>query len=85
MGLSGKYGQVNIPKVGLNEPVFILRAQDKLAVAAMEMYRPWSILTGPLWPLRSRKKSIVLKDGKAPKRYLINYPSFKRNKRLPDT
>ncbi len=39
MAVSGKYGQVNIPKVGLKEPVFILRAQDKLAVAALEMYR----------------------------------------------
>ncbi len=39
MALSGKYGQLNIPKIGVGEPVFILRAQDKLAVAAMEMYR----------------------------------------------
>jgi len=39
MPLSGKYGQLNIPKIGVGEPVFILRAQDKLAVAAMEMYR----------------------------------------------
>jgi hypothetical protein len=39
MAVSGKYGQVNIPKVGLGEPIFILRAQDKLAVAAMEIYR----------------------------------------------
>jgi hypothetical protein len=39
MALSGKYGQLNIPKIGVGEPVFILRAQDKLAVAALEMYR----------------------------------------------
>jgi hypothetical protein len=39
MAVSGKYGQVNIPKVGLGEPIFILRAQDKLAVAALGMYR----------------------------------------------
>ena len=39
MAVSGKYGQVNIPKVGLGEPIFILRAQDRLAVAALEMYR----------------------------------------------
>lgn len=39
MAVSGKYGQVNIPKIGLGEPVLILRAQDKLAVAALEMYR----------------------------------------------
>ncbi|MBI4764706.1 MAG: hypothetical protein HY787_08885 [Deltaproteobacteria bacterium] len=39
MAVSGKYGQVNIPKVGVGEPIFILRAQDKLAVAVLEMYQ----------------------------------------------
>lgn len=32
-------GKLNIPNVDENEPVFILRAQDKLAEAAVEMYR----------------------------------------------
>jgi len=39
MAVSGKYGKLSIPKVGEDEPVFILRAQDKLAEAAIEMYR----------------------------------------------
>ncbi|MBW2053652.1 MAG: hypothetical protein JRG97_00410 [Deltaproteobacteria bacterium] len=39
MAVSGKYGKINIPKIGEDEPVFILRAQDKLAGAAIEMYR----------------------------------------------
>ncbi len=39
MAVSGKYGTINIPKIGANEPVFILRAQDKLAEAAIQMYR----------------------------------------------
>lgn len=39
MAVSGKYGKVNIPKIGEDEPVFILRAQDKLAESAIEMYR----------------------------------------------
>ncbi len=39
MAISGKYGRVNIPEIGADEPVFILRAQDKLAVAAIGMYR----------------------------------------------
>ncbi len=39
MTLSGKYGKVAIPNVGEDEPVFILRAQDKLAGSAIEMYR----------------------------------------------
>ena len=39
MAISGKYGQVHIPRVGEEEPVFILRAQDQLAIYAIEMYR----------------------------------------------
>jgi hypothetical protein len=39
MAVSTKYGKVNIPKIRDNEPVFILRAQDKLAEAAIGMYK----------------------------------------------
>jgi len=39
MAVSGKYGKVDIPNVGDDEPVFILRAQDKLAEAAIVMYQ----------------------------------------------
>ena len=39
MAVSGKYGKLTIPRVGDDEPVFILRAQDKLAEPAIEMYR----------------------------------------------
>ena len=39
MAVSTKYGKVEIPNVAENEPVFILRAQDKLAESAIEMYR----------------------------------------------
>jgi flavorubredoxin len=39
MAVSGKYGMISIPKVGADEPVFVLRAQDKLAETAIEMYR----------------------------------------------
>jgi len=39
MAVSGKYGKFSIPKVGEDEPVFVLRAQDKLAATAIEMYR----------------------------------------------
>lgn len=39
MAISGKYGKVNIPKIGDNEPVFILRAQDKLAESSIRMYQ----------------------------------------------
>jgi hypothetical protein len=39
MAVSTKYGKVNIAKIGDDEPVFILRAQDKLAEATIGMYR----------------------------------------------
>lgn len=39
MAISGKYGKIHIPKIGEDEPVFILRAQDKLAPTAIEMYK----------------------------------------------
>ncbi len=39
MALSGKYGRLDIPRIGEEEPVFILRAQDKLAEPTIEMYR----------------------------------------------
>jgi len=39
MALSGKYGKLNIPKIGDNEPVFILRAQDKMAQGMVEIYK----------------------------------------------
>jgi hypothetical protein len=39
MAISTKYGKVNIPKIGDNEPVFILRAQDRLADSAIGMYK----------------------------------------------
>lgn len=39
MAISGKYGKLHIPKISEEEPVFILRAQDQLAVPAIEMYQ----------------------------------------------
>lgn len=39
MAISAKYGKVDIENIGENEPVFILRAQDSLAVQALENYQ----------------------------------------------
>jgi hypothetical protein len=39
MAISMKYGRLDISNIGDDEPVFILRGQDKLAHAAIEMYR----------------------------------------------
>jgi hypothetical protein len=39
MAVSGKYGRIGIPKIGDDEPVFILRAQDRLAQGMIEIYK----------------------------------------------
>jgi hypothetical protein len=39
MAMSGKYGKISIPKVGDDEPVFILRAQDRFAEGMIEIYK----------------------------------------------
>lgn len=39
MPLSRIYGKLDIPTIGEDEPVFILRGQDILAQRAIEMYR----------------------------------------------
>ena len=46
MALSGKYGQVDISRIGKEESVFILRAQDKLAEPAIEMYKQLAVSHG---------------------------------------
>lgn len=39
MAISGKYGKIQIPGIGADEPVFILRGQDRLAETAIDIYR----------------------------------------------
>ena len=39
MAISAKYGKIDIPKIGDDEPVFILRAQDRLAEGTIEIYK----------------------------------------------
>jgi len=39
MALSGKYGNLDIPKIAPQEPVFVLRAQDALAATVIRMYQ----------------------------------------------
>ena len=39
MALSSIYGKITIPNIGDTEPVFILRAQDKLSRPVLKMYR----------------------------------------------
>jgi hypothetical protein len=46
MAVSEKYGRVFISKIGEEEPVFILRAQDELAAEAIEGYRDLAAKNG---------------------------------------
>jgi hypothetical protein len=46
MAVSGKYGKVFISKIGEEEPIFILRAQDQLAAQTIEMYRDLAAKNG---------------------------------------
>jgi len=46
MAVSEKYGRVFISKIGEEEPVFILRAQDELAAEAIERYRDLAAKNG---------------------------------------
>lgn len=46
MGVSGKYGVISIRGIGEEEPVFILRAQDKLSAPAIEMYKVLALSHG---------------------------------------
>ena len=39
MAISSKYGRIDIPSIADDEPVFVLRAQDRLAGHAIDMYR----------------------------------------------
>jgi hypothetical protein len=39
MAISGKYGKIEIPRIGEEEPIFILRAQDRLAQGMIEIYK----------------------------------------------
>jgi hypothetical protein len=71
MALSGKYGKLNIPRIGEEEPVFILRAQDRLAEPAIEMYR-----------LLAASHGCRLAEGL--QKEVENFRHWKGTKKLPD-
>lgn len=71
MAISGKYGKIDIPKIGADEPVFILRAQDCLALPAIEMY----------CALANSHGSPV---GKSLKEEIDNFCNWKGIKKIPD-
>jgi hypothetical protein len=71
MAISGKYGKISIPHIGENEPVFILRAQDRLAGDAIEMYR---LLVS----------SHNLKFTDSIQKEINSFRDWKGNKKMPD-
>ena len=46
MEISAEFGKLNIPKVGDQEPVFILHAQDKLTELAIAIYQALAVSPG---------------------------------------
>jgi hypothetical protein len=46
MAISSKYGNIKIDKIGDQEPVFIIRAQDKLAAPIIEIYKVLALSHG---------------------------------------
>jgi hypothetical protein len=71
MGEDIKYGKLSIPKVGDDEPVFILRAQDKLAESAIAMYQA---------PASSHGTSVAKDVNKE----VESFRNWKGAKKLPD-
>lgn len=71
MAISTKYGKLDIPKIGADEPVFILRAQDKLAEPAIEMYRILASSNGAKLAPTLQKE-------------IENFRNWKGQKKLPD-
>jgi hypothetical protein len=71
MAVSGKYGKINVPKIPDDEPVFILRAQDRLAEAAIGMYRLLAASHG------SELAASLEKE-------ITSFRNWSGNKKLPD-
>lgn len=71
MAISGKYGRITIPKIGEEEPVFILRANDQLAEAAIDMYR-----------LLAKSHGLAIADGVATE--IEKFRAWPGPKKLPD-
>jgi flavorubredoxin len=71
MAISTKYGKIDIPKIADDEPVFILRAQDRLAEHAIDMYRSLAASHG---------SAVVEKIQTA----IDDFSSWSGSKKLPD-
>jgi hypothetical protein len=68
MAVSEKYGKVFISKIGEEEPVFILRAQDQLAAEAIERYRDLAAKNGLPMAESLQKEIDAFRNWSGPKR-----------------
>jgi hypothetical protein len=68
MAVSGKYGKVFISKIGEEEPVFILRAQDQLPAEAIEKYTDLAIQNGLPGDESLQKEIEVFRNWRGPER-----------------
>ncbi len=68
MGISGKYGKIFVSKIGEEEPIFILRAQDQLAAQAIEMYRDLAAKNGLPLAESLQKEIEAFRNWPGPKR-----------------
>jgi hypothetical protein len=71
MAVSDKYGKIDIPKIADDEPVFVLRAQDRLAAYAIEMYRALAASHGS--PVVEKLQAVI-----------EDFRSWDGSKKLPD-
>lgn len=71
MAISGKYGKLTIPNIDDNEPIFILRAQDKLADTAIVLY--WLLAASHGCPIADSLQ-----------REVKEFELWTGNKKLPD-
>ncbi len=68
MALSGKYGRLNIPKIGEDEPVFVLRARDTLALPAIEIYKVLAAFHGSVIAPSLEKEVKTFREWKGQKK-----------------
>ena len=58
MAYDNKYGEIEVPGVPDNEPIFILRAQDILAIHMLQVYKGLRESTGDLNAVRALEGTI---------------------------
>ena len=71
MALSGKYGQLDIPRIGKDEPVFICAPRINWQSRLSRCTDCWQLRTAPRLWMRYRKKLAASDNGRASRSSLI--------------